>query len=500
MATQSGNANGVQAVKRMELAFGDLEVHFSVNPSEYQQREPNKATLTHTKGGAWIDAWGAGVLEFHIRGITGGHRGDKGYQNWIKLRDCIRAVYDSIQDGQTITEYLRLYNYTDNEFWHCFPMPNGLELTRSKSNPLIYQYSLSLWGLSKIGETVQEQTITVSPLFQGAPAQGTRFEVDNSAIVVPEGFIGAPPEGKHFEYASSKPLIDTVITVPENFQGPFPQNVIVKTTSVTTSSGGGEYITTGYANPETVTAAKVTVSSRSQDSLVNICSYLASALKPLVGGDDGKIAPAAMSYVLSGILISPDGGITCFSPTATYASGVELPSIQPSGDSMDSILQNEMNFVPSVSQQAYAAYSSAKKYGADVLSANFSISQGSSAQSAIVSAFIDSSDVNSEFIQNVKTLESESGISQTDAGTLRVTLLEFMALYLEMSKYAQSQFCKISKTSTEQLIRNVETLILHFADSGNASTDDDNSAYIAYILRRFYTVAILINSEIAPYV
>lgn len=493
---QSGNANGVQAVKRMELAFGDLEVHFSVNPSEYQQREPNKATLTHTKGGAWIDAWGAGVLEFHIRGITGGHRDDKGYQNWIKLRDCIRAVYDSIQDGQTITEYLRLYNYTDNEFWHCWPMQNGLELTRSKSNPLIYQYSLSLWGLSKIGETVVEPSQSV------ASAQPKSEKTDDAngedwykwALNMQRFSNMSYPViwntlARHIGEEKAWEIVDWLNS---------RQSTNVET--VTTSSGGGEYVTTGYANPETVTSAKVTVSSRSHDSLVNLCSYLASVLKPLVGGDDGKIAPAAMSYVLSGILINADGGITCFSPTASYTSGVDLPSIQSSGNPMNSILQNEMNFVPSVSQQTYAVYSSAKKYGTDVLSANFSISQGSSAQSAIVSAYMDSSDVNSEFIQSVKTLESEGGISQSDAGVLRVTLLEFMTLYLEMSKYAQSQSCKISKTSAEQLIRNVETLILHFADSGNASTDDDNSAYIAYILRRFYTVAILVNSEIAPYV
>lgn len=482
----------------MELAFGDLEVHFSVNPSEYQQREPNKATLTHTKGGAWIDAWGAGVLEFHIRGITGGHRGDKGYQNWIKLRDCIRAVYDSIQDGQTITEYLRLYNYTDNEFWHCWPMPNGLELTRSKSNPLIYQYSLSLWGLSKIGETVIESSQS-----EASAQSQSQSEKDESADG--EDWYRLALNMQRFSKMSYPVIWNTLArNIGEEKAWEIVdwlnsrQSTNVET--VTTSSGGDEYVTTGYANPETVTSAKVTVSSRSQDSLVNVCSYLASVLKPLVGGDNGKIAPAAMSYVLSGIQINPDGGITCFSPTASYASGIELPSIQSSSDPMNSILQNEMDFIPSVSQQAYSSYSSAKKYGADVLSANFSISQGSSAKSAIVNAFIDSSDVNSEFIQNIKTLESESGISQSDAGTLRVTLLEFMALYLEMSKYTQSQSCKISKTSTEQLIRNVETLILHFVDSGNASTDDDDSAYIAYILRRFYTVAILVNSEIAPYV
>ena len=166
--SKSGNAMSGRQLKRMELAYGDTLIRFAINPSDYTQKEPNRATITQTKGGAWIDAWGAGIVEFIIKGITGVSGNtrtsvDVGYQRWKQLRDMFRSVYAAVQDGQEVTELVKLYNYTDNEFWYCYPTQSGIELYRNKSKPHVYQYTINLWGIRRIGEPVTTVGVIGNP-------------------------------------------------------------------------------------------------------------------------------------------------------------------------------------------------------------------------------------------------------------------------------------------------------------------------------------------------
>lgn len=163
----SGNAKPGRPLKRMKLVFKNTSIQFAINPEDYSQKEPHKANLTQTKGGAWIDTWGAGIVEFSLKGTTGvkGTTGniDTGYQRWKELRGLIREVYDSVSDGKAITDYIKLYNFTDNEYWYCYPSQNGIELYRSKSRPNVYQYTISLWGIRKIGNPSDSSGVIGNP-------------------------------------------------------------------------------------------------------------------------------------------------------------------------------------------------------------------------------------------------------------------------------------------------------------------------------------------------
>lgn len=173
----SGNSNGRQSLKRMKLTWGDIEYQFAINPEDYTQSEPNKATITQTKGGAWIDAWGEGVKELTIKGTTGVYasRGtenvnpDAGYQRWKALRNMIQNAYDAVQDGEKV-ELMRFYNYTDNEYFYVYPAQGGIELYRSKARPLIYQYTLHLWAVRRLGEPEKQRQVL------GDPGKSTRKE------------------------------------------------------------------------------------------------------------------------------------------------------------------------------------------------------------------------------------------------------------------------------------------------------------------------------------
>lgn len=171
----SGNRTKDHPLIRMRLAWNGQEYKFAVNPEDYTQSEPNKATVTQTKGGAWIDAWGEGIKEITIKGTTGmcGAPGtsnpnpDAGYQRWKNLRNMIQQVYSAVQDGEKV-QLMEFYNYTDNEYFYVYPAQSGIELYRSKARPYIYQYTLHLWALRRIGEAEKERQVL------GDPGKSTR--------------------------------------------------------------------------------------------------------------------------------------------------------------------------------------------------------------------------------------------------------------------------------------------------------------------------------------
>lgn len=151
----SGNQTGANStVKRMEFEFHGKSYKFTINPDTYSQKEPNRVNVTQTKGGAFVEAFGAGLPEITISGTTGFKVGtenpETGFEKFKELKALIKSVYSSVQDGSEITESLFFYNYTDEEYWATYP--DSFELTRSKTQPLLYHYSIHLICLGKIGE------------------------------------------------------------------------------------------------------------------------------------------------------------------------------------------------------------------------------------------------------------------------------------------------------------------------------------------------------------
>lgn len=168
---RSGNQVKGNKLSRMRLKWKDFDYYFAVNPEDYTQAEPNKATVTQTKGGAWIDAWGEGIKEITIKGTTGvtaarAHDGvanmDAGYQRWKSLRNMIQNVYDDVQDGGDV-ELMEFYNFTDNEYFYVYPAQGGIELLRNKSRPHIYQYTLHLWAVRRIGQPLIQRPVLGDP-------------------------------------------------------------------------------------------------------------------------------------------------------------------------------------------------------------------------------------------------------------------------------------------------------------------------------------------------
>lgn len=161
----SGNKNSSSKVlKRIEFEFNGITFKFLLNPDTYEQTETNRMNITHTKMGAYIEAFGSNIVEISIVGTTGLKNNtsdsESGYNQFKALRDLIKSVYDNVTDGQEITKFLNFYNFTDNEYYVTYP--DKFVLSRSKSQPLLYKYSIHLYCIRRIGEKSREvKTVTV---------------------------------------------------------------------------------------------------------------------------------------------------------------------------------------------------------------------------------------------------------------------------------------------------------------------------------------------------
>lgn len=146
-------SNGKSLIKRFEFVFKGKSYHFTLNPEEYTQTEPNRVTVTQTLGGGFIDSFGAGLLDISFKGTTGFKnrtgKPDNGFEKFKELSGLLREVFDSATQGAQVAELLKFYNYTDEEYWETWP--ERFVLLRSKSRPLMYGYDIRLIGLKKIG-------------------------------------------------------------------------------------------------------------------------------------------------------------------------------------------------------------------------------------------------------------------------------------------------------------------------------------------------------------
>lgn len=144
----NAQSDGKNKLKRIEFVFANTSYKFILNPENYQIDEPNRSTLTQTKGSVFVDDFGAGVASINMSGTTGLRKGSKdpttGFKKFRELRDLIRAYYSKIPPGVNIPSSLEMvfHNHTDDDHWVVTPIL--FSLLRSNSRPLLYMYQIQL--------------------------------------------------------------------------------------------------------------------------------------------------------------------------------------------------------------------------------------------------------------------------------------------------------------------------------------------------------------------
>lgn len=139
----------------------------TINPEDLTQKEPNRSEVTQTLGGAYVEDWGAGLIEMVIRGTTGyrkrvniqGKETD-GFQEFKDLRNDIFRYFlnpDGTAKRDSRDEYtLNFYNWEDSEYYEVFP--KYFQLSRSKNRPLLYSYDFPFICLRPIGKSSRPRT------------------------------------------------------------------------------------------------------------------------------------------------------------------------------------------------------------------------------------------------------------------------------------------------------------------------------------------------------
>jgi hypothetical protein len=140
--------DGKNRLRRMEFIFNGQSFKLALNPEEYEQSQPSRVTITQTKGGAWVDDWGAGIANISMKGTTGWKNGTgdptSGFKKFRELQAMVEAYYTKLPPGATIPadKEMIFHNYTDEQ--HYVVIPKVFRLFRSVARPLLYQYQIEL--------------------------------------------------------------------------------------------------------------------------------------------------------------------------------------------------------------------------------------------------------------------------------------------------------------------------------------------------------------------
>lgn len=474
----SGNGSFNRPLKRMELVYKTTSLKFAINPSDYTQKEPNRATITQTKGGAWIDAWGAGIVEFNIKGITGvsgrktagdsssGNSIDTGYQRWKALRDLFREVYQAIQDGEPVTELIKLYNYTDNEFWYCYPTQTGIELYRSRSKPHIYQYTISLWGLRRIGEPETTTGVIGNPNKE-VPIDG----VDNSDSGGDEDVNNAN---------DSNTLTNSNVSV----------------------QGGNAYVTKTLI-PGTQADVSIVTNTRTKTNSIihDQCSNYAQELAPIIGGHNGQLSPRTAYNCAKNLNISNAGiviNIKKFDARTLNRDAIE----NTDGYLKFHKLIEEMLFAPLVSRETYSLQQDILDYSPDVLSPEYVLPIGSTPKERVMQAVKQSSKLDSTLYQLIVDYQPKYYLSKLDVKYLYIVILESMMLYRQIYQIATSKgqiITSLTPSGMKTLIKNIDALIIYL-ESNLTETNEFFVQDVMWELRKLEYIVIQIAADVVEYV
>lgn len=518
----SGNGSATSPLKRMELSYKDTVIKFAINPSDYTQKEPNRATITQTKGGAWIDAWGAGIVEFNIKGITGvsGRKTnssvskalkttntttqtitrnsgvDVGYQRWKELRDLFRQVYQAVQDGEPVTDLIKFYNYTDNEFWYCYPTQNGIELYRSRSKPHIYQYTINLWGLRRIGEPETTTGIIGNPNKE-TPTDGVDDSTpDNST---PDGSI---PDDTSTDGTEGDPdaVEDGDTSAPDAIDRDGDTQTQVDTTA--TVSGGNAYVTR-TVSPGTQADVTIVTNTRTKTNSIirDQSNTYAQDLAPLIGGHNGQLSPKTAYNCAKDLIISTTGSVLSVKGFDARTLNRDY-TIRADGRIKFHKLIEEVLFTNLVSRETYLMQQQILDYSPEVLSPEYVLPIGSTPKERVMQAVERSTKLDSTLYRLITKYQPKYYLSKMDVRYIKLVMLETMMVYRQLYQIAESKgqiSTSLTPNNMRTLIKNVDALVIYLETNLN----DTNEFFIRNVmweLRKMEYILIQVASDIVEYV
>lgn len=196
-------------------------VTLKVRPEDLTRNEPQRTAITQTLGRGvvgWVDHFGEGLPNLQIAGHTGWRTaqgsGEDGAQAFETLNTLIshtypEAVQDAINAGRDPAQVRLIFvDMLDGFSWVV--VPQTFTLRRSKSRPLLFQYSIQLQCVS----TDLDNPLMILP-FGGSITGGLRAL--NDVVSKIEGF-GQDIEGWiHAAVTAKDAIITPIANTVKNF-------------------------------------------------------------------------------------------------------------------------------------------------------------------------------------------------------------------------------------------------------------------------------------------
>lgn len=150
------------------------ELTLVVNPEDFQQTESSTSNVILTAGDVFSDSFGPGLTRIRISGSFGQRPkagSGSGQLEALRLRQFFRKYLDQVNpiitkdsisapqtstvSGQTrnASAKLQFFNPKDNEFWDIEIPGEYLTITRSKTTPFLYKYTLTFVGMTPSTQT-----------------------------------------------------------------------------------------------------------------------------------------------------------------------------------------------------------------------------------------------------------------------------------------------------------------------------------------------------------
>lgn len=135
--------------KNLPVAFNldGAEIQLPIRPEDLTRTEVSRVNVVNTLDGAWIDFFGRGLTQITINGHTGWGQGKRpdGTKEFEKLRGAIQTWMKKREQKQ---ESRLMFADTLNNNYCAEVAPTAFSLKRSKSQPLLMFYNISLVVIS----------------------------------------------------------------------------------------------------------------------------------------------------------------------------------------------------------------------------------------------------------------------------------------------------------------------------------------------------------------
>ncbi|BCK59790.1 structural protein [Staphylococcus phage vB_SauH_DELF3] len=148
-----------RAALRFPISSGDYDMYrFKVKPESFEIDAPQRTSITRSKSDIIVEDYGKDIEPITFSGTTGFRvvksvDGTKTRKQKLEVLQHRQEAYAKQGgDGCVAGAYIELYHFTDHKYYKVHLTPQGLKISRSKDESLLYRYEITLVVIGNLAE------------------------------------------------------------------------------------------------------------------------------------------------------------------------------------------------------------------------------------------------------------------------------------------------------------------------------------------------------------